>query len=236
LIGCSKKATPAPPLYDTSDAIFNEPFNLKLSLQPNETLLFIGDSITDARRDKQIALPNITEGLGYGYVRNIADYLLPKEEYKNLSIYNRGVSGNRTVDLANRWAQDCLNLKPDVISILVGINDLNYNVTASDFYKNFRNILNTTRTLLPNARVVICEPFLLPNIANYAKLQETFHEFRKIVRILSKDFKTVFIPYYQHFVNMSKDNSPSDWLSDGVHPTAAGISLLSSVWEQYLQQ
>ena len=117
----------------------------------------------------------------------------------------------------------------------MGINDLRDNVSPSDFYKNYRKILNNTRNTLPRAKLVICEPFLLPNIANYRALQSTFHEYRKIVRILAKEYKAVFIPYYQYFMDASESTSITGLLSDGVHPTAAGASLLSSSWEQHLK-
>lgn len=234
LFGCSKN-TILVPLYDTSEAIFDETFDSKLSLQADDTVLFIGDSITDSDRNRQVLSPNIREGLGRGYVRNIAEYFSSNGQYKNLSIYNRGIAGNRADNLANRWRSDCLDLQPSVVSILVGINDLRDNVSPSDFYRNYRKILNNTRNSLPQAKLVICEPFLLPNIANYGGLQRTFHEYRKIVRILAKEYKAVFIPYYQRFIDASKSASAANLLSDGVHPTAAGASLLSSSWERYLQ-
>lgn len=234
LFGCAKN-TILVPLYDSSEAIFDETFDSKLSLRADDTVLFIGDSITDSDRNRQVLLPNVKEGLGRGYVRNISDYFSSNGEYKNLSIYNRGVAGNKAENLANRWRSDCLDLQPSVVSILVGINDLRANVSPADFYKNYRKILNNTRYALPQAKLVICEPFLLPNIANYSSLQSTFHEYRKIVRILSKEYKTVFIPYYQYFMDASESTSLTGLLSDGVHPTAAGASLLSSSWERYLQ-
>lgn len=233
LMACSKKRDSILK-YDTSDNILNESFNRKLSLQ-GPSILFIGDSITDAGRNKDILEPNQTEGLGEGFVKAISADVLSNIKYKNLLFYNRGVSGNTTNDLLKRWEGDCISLKPSIVNILIGINDLRYGFSPIQFYNNYWNILFLTKSKLPQTKVVICEPFLLPNIANYTSLQSNFTEYRKAVRSLVKEYQAVFIPYYQDFLNASKNTPPGKLLKDGFHPSDDGISLLATSWQQFIQ-
>jgi len=233
LLGCSKKGE-AIPGYDGSDNILDERFNAKISLQV-PSILFIGDSITDAGRNKDILEPNQTEGLGEGFVKAISADVLSNVKYKNLLFYNRGVSGNTTSDLRKRWEADCISLKPSIVNILIGINDLRYNFSPVQFYNNYWNILFLTKSKLPQTKVVICEPFLLPNIANYTSLQSNFTEYRKAIRSLVKEYQAVFIPYYQDFLNASKNTAPEKLLIDGFHPSNDGISLLATSWQQFIQ-
>jgi len=102
-----------------------------------------------------------------GYVYSIATQLLVDRAGDGLKIYNRGISGNKVFQLADRWDKDCLELKPDIVSILIGVNDIwhtlngNYNGTVEKYEKDYRALLNRTRKALPNVQLVICEPFVL---------------------------------------------------------------------------
>jgi lysophospholipase L1-like esterase len=108
------------------------------------TILFQGDSITDAGREKEKELPNNPKSFGSGYAFLAASALLNALPEKNLTIYNRGISGNKVFQLANRWDKDCLDLKPDVLSILIGVNDYwhkrngNYDGTVEVYESDFR--------------------------------------------------------------------------------------------------
>ncbi len=90
---------------------------------PEDVILFQGDSITDAGRDKKNEWANNGRSFGTGYAYNIASWMLEELAAKNLTIYNRGISGNKVYQLADRWDKDCLDLKPNVLSILIGVND-----------------------------------------------------------------------------------------------------------------
>ena len=96
---------------------------MTMTIKPNMKILFQGDSITDAGRNRDADTANIPSGLGSGYVNLIAAQLLRQHPEDNLQIYNRGISGNRIVDLYARWKVDAINLKPDLISVLIGVND-----------------------------------------------------------------------------------------------------------------
>lgn len=131
-------------------------------------ILFQGDSITEANRTREVLEPNEPKSLGSGYVNLIAARVLRTHPQDTLNFLNRGVSGDRIVDLHARWKKDALNLQPDVISILVGVNDdwherMEQNgVEAARFGVIYRLLLELTQTQLPHTRLVICEPFLLP--------------------------------------------------------------------------
>src|SRR3972149_388935 len=139
-------------------------------IEPGQTILFQGDSITDAvrnRRPDAAAQPNDQPALGDGYAWLAASQLLIDRPGDNLKIFNRGISGNKVFQLADRWQEDCLDLKPDVLSILIGVNDFwhkvkhDYDGTVETYEKDYRHLLHHTKDRLPKARLVICEPFVL---------------------------------------------------------------------------
>ncbi|MEV4884683.1 SGNH/GDSL hydrolase family protein [Chitinophaga ginsengisegetis] len=213
------------------DDLLEDNFDSKIILKQNATLLFIGDSITDAARDKSILVPNSEKGLGDGFVRKIAVELMKKGQFEHASIYNRGISGNTITDLLNRWNNDAIALKPDTISILIGVNDVRRKIPPNNFYDTYRQILNKTRTALPNAEIIICEPFIFPNITGYGAINPIFKEYRKVIRKIATEFNTVFVPYYDAFKNQAQTVSPASLLPDGFHPAAPlGINLLKDQW------
>jgi lysophospholipase L1-like esterase len=143
----------------------------KSIIQKESIILFQGDSITDAGRDKRReGNVNDKNALGRGYVYSIATQLLADRAGDGLKIYNRGISGNKVfqlADRADRWDKDCLDLKPDIVSILIGVNDIwhslngNYDGTVDKYEKDYRALLERTLKGLPKVKLVICEPFVL---------------------------------------------------------------------------
>ena len=138
-----------------------------VSLKEGAVILFQGDSITDAGRIRKAKGPNDLAGLGRGYPLLLAGALLSEYPQKQLQIFNRGISGNKVPDLDRRWEKDTLALKPDVLSILIGVNDIwhklsgRYNGTVEDYETGYRALLKRTLEALPDVRIVICEPFVL---------------------------------------------------------------------------
>ena len=134
----------------------------KLDLNPNQTVLFIGDSITDADRKLRAYKP-----FGFGYVHFVANFLLGKYPTYNLNILNTGISGDTIADLKGRWQKDCLDHNPEILSILIGVNDvwrqfateddLPYAVSLDEYEATYRQLL-TMVTQKCNSRLVICEP------------------------------------------------------------------------------
>src|SRR6266700_2147208 len=130
-------------------------------------VLFQGDSITDAGRDRQVSEPNLARGLGSGYPLLVASAALAAHPDRSLRFYNRGISGNKVPDLAARWAAYTVALAPDVLSILIGVNDFwhklssGYTGTVEDYEHQYAALLDDTRRALPRTRLIVLEPFVL---------------------------------------------------------------------------
>lgn len=199
-------------------------------------ILFQGDSITDTSRNKDILEANDPKALGTGYANMIAASLLKDRPEAKLEILNRGISGNRVVDLYARWKMDGINLKPDLISILIGVNDLWHEVERQNgveldrFKTIYKLLLELTKQRLPNVNLVLCEPFCLPCGVVTKIWLEDMKERQGIVKDLAKDFSATFVPFQARFDDAQK-RAPADyWAKDGVHPTPAGHALMAECW------
>ena len=175
-------------------------------VKKGQTILFQGDSITDAGRSREKAgEANSQAGLGNGYAAMTAAGLLVDRPQDNLKIYNRGISGNKVFQLAERWDADCLGLKPDVLSILIGVNDLwhtldgKYKGTVEIYEHDYRALLERTLKALPKVRLVVCEPFLLRCGAVSSKWFPQFDTYRVAARKVAHDFKATFVPFQAMF-------------------------------------
>lgn len=200
-------------------------------------VLFQGDSITDAGRNKEKQQPNNSGSFGGGYALMAAASLLGKLPEKNLTIYNRGISGNKVYQLRDRWDGDCLDLKPDVLSILIGVNDYwhkrngNYDGTPEVYENDFRALLKRTKAALPNVKLVICEPFSVDGGTAIGQgWQEEFGPYRKAAQQLATEFETLYVPYHTIFAEALKHAPAAYWSGDGVHPSMAGAQLMASAW------
>lgn len=209
----------------------------KISLDKDDVILFQGDSITDWGRDKNNSTPNDFGALGSGYVLQAATRLLSDYPEKNLHIYNKGISGNKVFQLAERWDEDCLALKPNVISILVGVNDfwhtLTYGYTGTvEVYRNdFKKLLDRTRQTLPNVKLIIGEPFAVKGVkAVDDKWYPIFDSYRQAAREIAGQFDAAFIPYQAIFDKAVEKAPASYWTFDGVHPSLAGAGLMAHSW------
>jgi lysophospholipase L1-like esterase len=199
-------------------------------------ILFQGDSITDAGRQREILESNHPQGLGSGYVNLIAAKLLNDKPQDALSILNRGISGNRVVDLYARWKSDALNVKPDLISILIGVNDLWHEMSSQNgvelkrFETVYTMLLEFTQETLPNTRLILCEPFCLPcGVVSEVWLKDMQHR-QEIVRGLARDFKATVVLFQTAFDQAQKQAPAAYWASDGVHPSPAGHQLMADLW------
>lgn len=209
----------------------------KSIIQKDSIILFQGDSITDAGRDRnREGNANDKNALGRGYVYSITTQLLADRAGDGLKIYNRGISGNKVFQLADRWDKDCLELKPDIVSILIGVNDIwhtlngNYNGTVEKYEKDYRALLNRTRKALPKVQLVICEPFVLRCGAVNDKWFPEFDKYRAVAGKMSKEFNALFVPFQSMFDNAVKQAPPAHWAGDGVHPSMAGAYLMGQEW------
>ena len=208
-------------------------------IQPDSVILFQGDSITDAGRDRgREKNPNDARALGSGYAFFAAAQLLAEHPGAGLKIYNRGISGNKVFQLAERWDADCLSLKPDVVSILIGVNDIwhrlngQYNGTVEVYEKDYLALLERTRRALPKVRVVVCEPFVLRCGAVNEKWFPDFDGYRAAAKRVATASGAVFVPFQAMFDEAIRKAPASYWAADGVHPSMAGCHLMARAWLQ----
>lgn len=221
----------------TSNAAAEEPAHPAAGIPRDAVVLFQGDSITDAGRSRQEAgTPNRQPGLGSGYAWLAASQMLVDAPDHGLKIFNRGISGNKVFQLANRWQSDCLDLKPDVLSILIGVNDIwhmlngNYDGTVERYERDYRALLNRTLKALPRVKIVVCEPFVLRCGAVNDKWFPEFDRYRAAARRIAGEFHAVFVPFQAMFDRAIELAEPSHWAGDGVHPSGAGAALMAHQW------
>jgi len=218
----------------------------------NSTILFQGDSITDCNRSRDAAgIPNDLDNLGHGYAMMAAAELLGTRPAAGLRIFNRGISGNRIVDLDARIKNDIIHLKPDVLSILIGVNDTwhgkggDNGLSVPKYERVYRALLDEVREALPSVKFVLCEPFVLrccvlsddrlgeidERRAVVTKLANgALDERRAVVAKLANEFGAVLVPFQSMFDDAAKQAPPEHWAADGVHPSAAGHLLMAKYW------
>lgn len=208
-------------------------------VEADDLVLFQGDSITEADRAHDNHDADDPGALGRGYVRYAAGLLHEALPGGKLAVINRGVGGNCVTDLQQRWQVDTLDLKPDVLSILVGVNDT-WQGTGSgisgggvplDRYEQvYRAILAQAKAQLPDLKLVLCEPFVLSCGVVDPRWFPEFTCRRQIVRRLAAEFNAVFVQFQDAFDTASSGAAPQAWAVDGVHPTSAGHVLLAKTW------
>lgn len=207
----------------------------------NETILFQGDSITDCARVRENAeTPNDLRGLGQGYAMMSAARMLCEKPTTGLQFFNRGISGNRIVDLYARIKSDIINLSPDRVSILIGVNDTWHEqgsrngVAVPKYERIYRELLTEIRDALPAVKFILCEPFVLQcGVVTDAWITE-INQRREVVQKLAEQFDTVFVPFQSMFDKAVKKAPPSYWAPDGVHPSAAGHMLMAETWLKHV--
>ena len=210
------------------------------STKKETVILFQGDSITDGKRLRGKENEwDLNHQMGHGYAFVVNALLGSRYPERNLKFINRGISGNRVADLYGRWKEDTLNLHPDVLSILVGINDCGstiYEDAGSDpdrFEKIYQLLIDEAKEQNPDLLLVLCEPFLLP----VGERKEHFKEWNDLMkplqektRLLAERNKTIFFFFFYKFNQLCEIREPDYWVWDGVHPTVCGHQILADEW------
>ena len=211
----------------------------KLQLNRGDTVLFQGDSITDCQREKKRKTANDGRAMGRGYPLLIGSELLRDYPALDLKCFNRGVSGNRVPSLQQRWRKDCIDLKPQVLSILVGVNDIwhkmngKYDGTTETYRVGFTKLLADTKRQLPECKIVICEPFALRVGSVKDSWYPEFDDRRRVAREVCDEAGALWVPFQSMFDEaVEAGTSAKYWLGDGVHPTMAGHALMTETWKK----
>ena len=186
-------------------------------------ILFLGDSITAAK----------------GYVDLLEARIMFENPDKNLTVHNKGVSGNRIVDLFARLKEDCHNIKPDIVTILIGINDIwkeyknNEGVEAEKFWRMYDMVLGEIAGRAPDAKIVMMEPFALGGglpVGDYGAWREELAIRSSVIKNLSEEYSAMYIPLQELFDKACHIAPDTYWLHDGIHPTSAGHGLIADAW------
>jgi len=206
-------------------------------------LLFQGDSITDAGREKKKEVANNAGSLGRGYAFLAASQILYAQPEKELKIYNRGISGNKVYQLAERWQKDCLDLKPNVLSVLIGVNDYwhkrngRYDGTVEIYENDYRELLNKTKLQLPGIQLVVCEPFYVLETSAVDKTWvEPMKKYQAAAFRIANEFNALWVPFQKVFDEAVKHAPGKYWAGDGVHPSVAGAQLMAEAWLKVVDQ
>lgn len=214
------------------------------------SVLYIGDSITDGgwgnsggtmKPSAERKLWDLNHIFGHSYMflcaaTMMADY---PGEYE---MYNRGISGNTLADLEARWDKDAIALKPDVVSILIGTNDVDNALRREgkfdvvEWKERYDSLLCRTERELPGVKIVLCSPFVaevgkIGKAENYPMRKSAIGECAVAVAELAKAHNATFVPFDRLFEGLTTP-SPSYWIWDGIHPTAAGHKKMADLWLQ----
>ncbi len=196
-----------------------------------KTFLFQGDSITDAGRDDERE-DNFGLGCGYAFLL-AADY--EKHKKDTFRFINRGKSGDRITDVYARIKEDIINLKPDYMSILIGVNDVSHELTQScgvlteKFKKIYCMLIEELKEALPDIHIIILEPFICKGVHTNARWVEFRSEVLKraeVAKQVAEKYNLQFVPLQTLFDEVSSDNCAEHWSVDGIHPTSAGHQII----------
>lgn len=197
-------------------------------------LLFQGDSITDAGRSYED--PHL---LGEGYVKYAAKYLQEAYPQVEFEFINLGISGNQTLSLVNRLDRDFIDVQPDIVSILIGINDVWHHaedrswIPDEDFEARYRTVLQAIKEKT-NAKIMMMEPFLIP-VEDKLYFREDLYKKIEIVRKLAREYADVYLPTDGLLAAAYIGNEPTAFAADGVHPTDFGAEYIGNLYCDYIK-
>ncbi len=211
-------------------------------------ILFTGDSITDGNRYKKKDQEwDLNHQIGHTYAYIINGILGSAYPEKQFRFKAKGVSGNRIVDLYARNEVDLYPLKPDILSILVGVNDgpidrNNYQPTPKEKYEMlYRILLQDVKKQLPECKIILMEPFVceagsLKKEGSYPLWREAISGYAQVVKKVSEEFGTLFLPLQKLFDEKCAQFEPEYWCWDGVHPTENGHGLIAREWIRAMRE
>lgn len=217
-------------------------------------MLFIGDSITDgawgnsgggAMPSSERTLWDMNHIYGHGYMYLCAAHYQGNYPSREYEFYNRGISGNTLADLEMRWQEDAIDMKPDVLSVLIGTNDIDVflkNGEALFDFEGWKNrycrLLDASLAVNPNLKLVLCAPFVantgkMHGATDYERREALVNKCADVVRLIAKEYGAIYLPFNQLFkklIESTPDSQDTYWIWDGIHPTAAGHQRMADMW------
>ncbi|MGW3009955.1 GDSL-type esterase/lipase family protein [Streptomyces sp. NPDC001219] len=215
---------------------------MTITLRPGTTVMFTGDSITDSRRLES------EDGLGFGYPLRIAGEWGLRHPDRPVTWLNSAIAGHKVSDLEPRWQRDVLDARPDVVSILVGVNDMGWHtldpkgrvIPVAEFTAGYDRLLAPLAEA--GTELILIEPFLLPihgvveagaALVGEAERKEWRTDLNpkiQAVRELADKYGAHLLPADRMFTELATTTGPEHWAEDGVHPTPAGHAALAAAW------
>jgi lysophospholipase L1-like esterase len=195
----------------------------------NQTILFLGDSITDGDRRSHAA------PYGDGYVSQVRSFMLARYPELHLRFVNRGISGDTTRHLRDRWERDALAERPDWISLMIGINDVwrafgampHEAVPLPEYESHLRELLGSAREI--GARLILMTPYMI-EADRGAPMRRQMDWYGDVVRRLAPEFDAVFVDTQAAFDGVLSHSTPDDWAGDQIHPNSAGHAVIALAW------
>ena len=224
---------------DHTSTLFNERNSNLPKFENGARLLFQGDSITDMKWGRNQKDRN--HYLGHSYVFLLASRLGVDMADANLEFFNRGVSGNKVSDLRKRWQKDAIEMNPDWLTVLIGVNDVSQGrgqpVDLKKWEQDYRHILNQSRRANHKLNIILMDPFVLRmtrlnSDAQWKYWRGEIDKLGKIVVRLAEDFNAIHIETQKIFDQAANQVSPGNWIWDGVHPLPQGHELIARNWLQ----
>ena len=200
-------------------------------------ILFYGDSITDMGRNYDVEVGNYYS-YGNGYVRVVTDNLTFKNPEK-YTIINKGISGNRVVDLYARIKRDVWNFEPDVLSIYIGVNDVWHDVNDNPngveidrFEAVYRMLIADTIKRLPNVKIMLVEPFVVKGTKTLEKMDKfvAVYDYAKVVKKLANEFNLPLVEIQSDMDKAVEAHGSDIVCKDGVHPNIYGMNVIAKNW------
>jgi lysophospholipase L1-like esterase len=224
-LGCFISANPLKPGYSYPVPV----------LKKGAHILFIGDSITDMQRSRNPYGWDQNHLLGHSYVFLISGRLGIDAVDFNYTFSNRGISGNTVADLKKRWQKDAIDPKPDLLSILIGTNDVGRGVTPQAYERDYRTILSKSRKENPKLKLVLLDPFVLRSSKLgdqkiWQNRKTATDQMGMVVARLAKEFKAVHVPMQDIFDEAISVAPAVHWIWDGIHPLPAGHEIIARSW------
>lgn len=193
-------------------------------------ILFQGDSITDGNRGRNSDPNHI---LGHGYQFIIAARFGSRLAERDLTFLNRGISGNTVLDLEKRWREDTIELRPDILSVLIGVNDNSKGVSIESYEATYDHLLAAVTAVHPEVKFVLCEPFAL----RVGKKSEIWDEWfpgivlrQQAVARLAVKHRAALVRFQPVFEAACQRAPAAHWIWDGVHPTYSGHEIMAEEW------
>jgi lysophospholipase L1-like esterase len=195
----------------------------------NQTILFVGDSITDCDRRSHAA------PYGDGYVSQVRSFMLGRYPERRLRFVNRGISGDTTRHLVDRWERDALAERPDWISLMIGINDVwrafgampHEAVPLPEYESHLRELLGSAREI--GARLILMTPYVI-EADRSVPMRRQMDWYGDVVRQLAPEFDAVFVDTQAAFDAVLSHSTPDDWAGDQIHPNSAGHAVIALAW------